>query len=342
MTSEIVLKYLLSKFDTYKIVGYNSQEFTTNSIFAYDNNFHMSVNLSTGLWQCFKTKKCGNFVKLVSELESISYDNAEDFLIRKYCRNINFIEKHIKNFFSTPEELTNETISKNSINILKYGTPIDKSNNTILKNKANVFLEERGFFTLQHKFLLADKKSPFFGRLIIPFIDNSNTVFFFQARTLFNENLKYLNPSIEECGVKCSDVLYPFDKEASHLFLVEGPVDCITLQKIGVNATSLQGSSISKTQIKLIKNSGIKKIILSMDNDETGRLAEKKIKSKMLKSGFDPDSIYICHPTGSFKDWNEMYSSMGRLATSGLANSSAVKFNKLEEIYSIINGNSSE
>ena len=79
-----------------------------------------------------------------------------------------------------------------------------------------------------------------------------------------------------------------------------------------------------------------------MDNDETGRIAEKKIKAKLLKSGFNPDSIYICHPTGGFKDWNEMYSKMGRLATWGFADSSTVKYNKLEEIYSIINGNSSE
>ena len=341
LTPEIIYKYLSSRFDSYKVVGYNSQEFTTNSIFARDYGKHLSINLTSGLWQCFKTKRTGNFIRLVSELENISYDDAESFLIKKYCRGLKFLESHINSYFSN-KEVTEETISSESIDILKYGSFLNKTTNPILKTKANIFLKERGLYAYSDKFLVGDKQSSYFGRIIIPFYDNKNRVFFFQARTLFGDTLKYLNPSFEECNVKSSDILFPFDNKEDDLFIVEGPLDAITVQSVGLNATSLQGSAISKNQISLIKRAKIKKIIISMDNDDAGKIAEKKIKDKFLKKGYISDNIFICHPKKEYKDWNDMFVREGKEVVSRYMRETTEKFDKLSEIYSTINGNSSD
>ena len=46
-----------------------------------DRKKHMSINLSNGLWQCFKTGKTGNFIRLYSILEQITYRQAESTLM---------------------------------------------------------------------------------------------------------------------------------------------------------------------------------------------------------------------------------------------------------------------
>ena len=48
----------------------------------------MSINMDTGLWQCFKTGKKGNFISLYSYLENITYFDA---LVRITTRNLEYV-----------------------------------------------------------------------------------------------------------------------------------------------------------------------------------------------------------------------------------------------------------
>ena len=192
--------------------------------------------------------------------------------------------------------------------ISKGKTIQDEIKNFKRLSKASVvsdLLTER----LAYKFALSRKINPnklyvgikgkYVNRVIIPFED-SKGMFYFQARQLTGFGMKYLNPSFAEYGVKASEILYPFDREESYILVSEGPIDALSLQNIGINATSTQGSVFSKSHLKELSG---KKIILAYDNDEAGdngiNYARRLIRSKNLPTP------YIVRPPKQFKDWND-------------------------------------
>ena len=71
--SSVIKGYLLSKFEDYEIAA---DEFMVNSLFCEDTKHHLSINLESGLWQCFKTKESGNFIQLVAMCEEVPYSDA--------------------------------------------------------------------------------------------------------------------------------------------------------------------------------------------------------------------------------------------------------------------------
>ena len=148
-----------------------------------------------------------------------------------------------------------------------------------------------------------ETQGKFKDRLIIPF-EKNGVMFYFQARGLdHNQFPKYLNPSVEE-GVRASHMLYPYDEEASSLVVCEGPLDAISLQLQGINATATMGCSVSQEQIDILKDFD-GDIILGYDNDDAGQRGISKFdrlrKSKMMRE------ISICHPPKDFKDWNDAH-----------------------------------
>ena len=293
ISPDIIKDYLREKFNDYTETN---SEFIVNSLFCEDYKRHMSINSETGLWQCFKSKEKGNFLHLVSAVEGISYGEASVLLQRK--------------LFNTPEKLfqVTKSLRDKQESISKGKTIQDEIKNFKRLSKASVvsdLLTER----LAYKFALSRKINPnklyvgikgkYVNRVIIPFED-SKGMFYFQARQLTGFGMKYLNPSFAEYGVKASEILYPFDREESYILVSEGPIDALSLQNIGINATSTQGSVFSKSHLKELSG---KKIILAYDNDEAGdngiSYARRLIRSKNLPTP------YIVRPPKQFKDWND-------------------------------------
>ena len=293
ISPDIIKDYLREKFNDYTETN---SEFIVNSLFCEDYKRHMSINSETGLWQCFKSKEKGNFLHLVSAVEGISYGEASVLLQRK--------------LFNTPEKLfqVTKSLRDKQESISKGKTIQDEIKNFKRLSKASVvsdLLTER----LAYKFALSRKINPnklyvgikgkYVNRVIIPFED-SKGMFYFQARQLTGFGMKYLNPSFAEYGVKASEILYPFDREESYILVSEGPIDALSLQNIGINATSTQGSVFSKSHLKELSD---KKIILAYDNDEAGdngiNYARRLIRSKNLPTP------YIVRPPKQFKDWND-------------------------------------
>tara|TARA_A100001515_G_scaffold137619_1_gene130393 strand:+ start:1519 stop:2502 length:984 start_codon:yes stop_codon:yes gene_type:complete len=293
ISPDIIKDYLHEKFNDYTETN---SEFIVNSLFCDDHKRHMSINTHTGLWQCFKTREKGNFLHLVAAVEGISYNEATSLFQKK--------------LFDTPEKLfTATTKIKNSQESLTKGRSVDEEITNFKKlSKASVVssnLTER----LAYRFALTRKIDPtrlyvatkgkYVNRVIIPFED-SKGMFYFQARNLTGFGMKYLNPSFAEYGVKASEILYPFDREESYIVVTEGPIDALSLQNIGINATSTQGSIFSQNHLQEVSG---KKIILAYDNDDAGdkgiMFANRLIKSKNLPSP------YTVRPPKKFKDWNE-------------------------------------
>jgi len=256
----------------------------------------MSVNIDSGLWQCFKTGRSGNFTRLYAEIKGIPYFRAQRDLIIK---NFEFLGEEVPELDRPENQLELDTSKLVPIN-LESGNSDDKK-----ELDAWSFLFGRALFSLNE-----EEAAPFYlctegrfaDRIIIPF-KSEEVVYYFQARTLHDARPKYLNPSTE-IAPKPSDILYPYDEERDHLVICEGPLDARSLQLQGINATATIGSSVSPRQAEILSTfKG--KIILGYDNDEAGQRGIKKFdkirKERMM------DKFEICPPPARFKDWNEAH-----------------------------------
>jgi hypothetical protein len=257
---------------------------------------HMSVNVDSGMWQCFKTGRSGNFVRLYSEAEGVPYFRAQRDLMIK---NFEFLGEEVPELDIPQKELELDTSRLIPINL----ESVDSENKKEVD--AWSFLFGRSLFNLNE-----EEEAPFYlctegkftDRIIIPF-RSGDTVFYFQARALYDQSPKYLNPSTE-IAPKPSDILYPYDEDEDYLVVCEGPLDALSLQRKGINATATIGSSISPRQAEILSTFN-GKVILGYDNDEAGQRGIDKFdrtRKEMRMASFE-----ICPPPSGYKDWNEAH-----------------------------------
>ena len=290
---QFIRDYLLEKFkDNYRLSSGDAELIVPSVFISDDYKRHMSINLDSGLWQCFKSGNRGNFVQIYAFLESITYNQAEAALLFKDLEG-DFPKKlEIK----TPApKVEREDLHLTPITVNDYETEDP------LLQRAWTFLYERALFNLDtgESRYYVSTQGRYKGRLIIPFEEDSE-IFYFQARTLSDETPKYLNPS--EGWPKPSHILYPYDPEADHLVVCEGPLDAVSLQLQGVNATCTMGCSVSEYQVEALKEfEG--KIIIGYDNDDAGKRGVNKFD--YLRRIKRMANLYICHPPSEVNDWNE-------------------------------------
>jgi len=291
---EYIIEFLEQNFGTKGKFVSGGNEFVMPSLFVpNDYKCHMSVNTFTGLWQDFKTSSKGNFFQLVAHTFDITYQRAKskvilEAMLREYPVDLRPKEKEdqIKELEDIEEITIDSYSSKNEL--CQYAWKV-------------LFL--RKLFDLNDVFkfrYFLGIKDELKDRLVIPYFDENKEVYFFQARSLTSARPKYINPK----GVKSKTVLYPYDPTRSRLVVCEGPLDAISLQLHGVNATCTQGSYVSHEQAEqLAEFEG--KIIMGYDSDEAGlkgiQAFEKMRKEKRMQT-FD-----VCILPHGFKDWNEAH-----------------------------------
>lgn len=304
---QFIKDYLAEKLKCDYRISSNNLEMMLPSVYLeHDHKRHMSINLETGLWQCFKTGTSGNFIKLYSILENIPYRSAQSKLLFQGVESgawdlweDNKVDKPSA-YIPSYEADTSSFIP---VNVESHASDIP------LVVTAWKFLMDRKLFNLEEfveKPYFVSTHGKYRNRLIIPFKDYDEDIFFFQARTLLGSmNPKYLNPSAED-GVKSSNILYPFDFEAESLCVCEGPADAISMNLNGLNATCTMGSTISNVQMQALKEfEGT--IILAYDNDAAGEKGIQKFES-LRKQHLLP-TFSVCSPPSPHKDWNEAYMS---------------------------------
>ena len=255
LPSSVIKEYLLAKFPVNKVFA---SEFTTNSIFTSDEKMHLSVNLETGLWQDFKSQEKGNFPQLVAAVEDIPYDQALKYLRTKLFDTPEHLFEIISSY-PEPKPTSENTVG--DIVKLRQVRSDQHQPNNLTERLAKVYSQPQATEVQ----LLHRQSGRYANRIIIPYQDKRERVFYFQARNLSIMGMKYLNPSRQVTGVKSSEILYPFEKDADYVFITEGPIDAMSLQANGINATCTQGSHLSMTQAQELKD---KQIIFAYDNDE--------------------------------------------------------------------------
>jgi DNA primase len=279
-SDSFIRKYCLDRFQSNYRLQSDDTELVVPSIFL-DNDYkrHMSINTETGLWRCFKTGESGNFLKLYAILENCSYREAyEKFVFEDFMQG-----------YKTPRKFEEFDSSKVESNL-------DESQHFELVED-HEFVKSR--CVEKFKFYIA-KSGKYKGRLIIPFINRNNKLFYFQGRALNNEKPKYLNCK----NLKSSQVLYPFDYGSQEpLYITEGVFDCLSLQAVGLNATTTLSCFTSREQM-LQLSQYLGPLVCAFDSDEAGITGRKKFMN--LAHWVRRDDLLTVVPPEPYKDWNEI------------------------------------
>ena len=238
MSPQYIKDYLLKNFGDSGKLSASQAEFIMPSLFTKDDwKRHMSVNVDTGLWQCFKTGKKGNFISLYAESEQITYHKAQTDLILK---NFAFLGMDVP-APKKPAKRRNSEIDASSLVPITIESGYSEDSAVV---SAWSFVFGRRLFNeveIEKEPYYLCTEGRFTGRLIIPFRKDDN-VYYFQARSLNGDEPKYLNPA-SEGAVRSSDVVYPFNESEDYVVVCEGPLDAVALQRQGVNATCTIGST---------------------------------------------------------------------------------------------------
>ena len=300
ISSTYIRDYLMGKFaHNSKIVSGDTELLIPSIFLENDWKMHMSINLDTGLFQCFKSKERGNFIKLYAKIEGVSYKKAkEDLNYYSFFQDETPVEP--KEQAPNPPHLELGSLEEIP---LDYATSQEP---TELGLRAWTYIFGRRLYSpedaSQRYFVCSDGK--FKNRLIIPFYVG-DTMVFFQARALLEDQYpKYLNPS----EIKASEILVPFDEDRPWLFVTEGPFDMISLRLAGLNATCTFGSVVSEFQADILK-AYPGNLVLAYDSDSAGEQGIRRFENLRLRKRMGP--FFIVSPPDK-KDWNNLWSSEGK------------------------------
>ncbi len=200
-----------------------------------------------------------------------------------------------------PKKKNNQILPHDSINLfdpiqIKY-----YEDNEVVQDALNL-IKNRRLDTAINKCTLYISLKDFIhkNRLCIPFYESNNRINFFQTRAIYKEDediAKYLSKS------NCDKTIFGLnniDTHLEYLFITEGPIDSMFVQRNGI---SLAGLQISEKQKELLTPYFLYNKIWILDNQlENKEVFEKNMK--LIESG---ETIFIWPKKfKGIKDFNEL------------------------------------
>ncbi len=330
------------------------KEFVGLSPFKNEKTPSFTVNDEKEFYHCFATSEHGNIFDFVMKTQNLRFGEAVKYLaniagmqpylftkqdeerekiwkeyISIYSRYVEYYhDQLLKNekFSNARDYLKNRSLGKDDVKKFKIG--FVEKNPSFLDELKKEFSEktllESGLFYFDEK-----KKNyveRFKGRLIFPINNISGQPIALGGRII--ENLDYLAKYInspETNFFKKGSNLYNLDlarklsNKLDHIFLVEGYMDVVGLNKNGVeNVVANLGTSLTDKQT-LTLNQFFDDIIICFDGDESGYKAalraaensikdlkpEKQISFLFLPDKEDPDSFVNKNGKNYFLDFTK-------------------------------------
>ncbi|HPU43386.1 MAG TPA: DNA primase [Dictyoglomaceae bacterium] len=274
------------------------------------------VNPDKGLYHCFGCGASGDVFSFLLNYRNITFMEALEELAHevglelpkredKRASEENIIleiNKAVANFYNL--FLNSKYGAEGKLYLKKRNISVETQEKFLLgfapKNPALLFkyLQRKGFSEediIDAKVLYKVKdewKDPFGGRIIFPITNSRGKIIGFGARTITNEEPKYLNSSENKVFNKSENLYALFQakdslKRESEAILVEGYMDAISLHQAKINnVVASLGTSLTSSQAKLLRNY-VKKVILCYDQDYAGIQAGKRALSLLELEGLD-------------------------------------------------------
>lgn len=138
------------------------------------------------------------------------------------------------------------------------------------------------------------------NRICIPFYDSKNKIPFYQTRALYSEDSKFGKYLSKNNSDKTIFGLNKIDSNVPYLFITEGPIDCMFIDKNGISMGGLSVSNIQETMLS--KYIGFEKIWI-LDN----QLNNEHVYKKYLQLFERGERVFIWNKLyKNFKDINEL------------------------------------
>ncbi|MDQ0213906.1 DNA primase [Oikeobacillus pervagus] len=309
-----------------------------------------SVSPEKQIYHCFGCGAGGNVYSFLMDIENISFTEATSRLAKRAGIPLQFhtdetpktsIPNDFEKMLSAHELLTKFyhhllINTKEGQEALEYLFTRGFTKELIEKFEigwslphwdfATRFLQKRGFSAqLMEKAGLSirsEKDEGYFdrfrGRIMFPLHDSKGKVVAFSARSLNNEQPKYLN-SPETPLFNKSELLYnfhrarPLVRKDQQFILLEGFADVITADQAGVhNAIATMGTSLTDRHVQAIKRV-TDQVIICYDGDSAGiqasfraatLLSEQGLKLRIaaLPDKLDPDDYIKLNGAEKFKN----------------------------------------
>lgn len=311
--------------------------------FHDDHDPSLSISEEKQIFKCFVCGKGGNVFSFVMDYKKCSFEEAvvEVSNIIGKPLNITFEKKkrvskyeHLYEIMSEAKVFCNYLLSSNGgKDALNYLTnrgldtdiierfqigyvPNDNILYRYLKGKGykdedliRVNLARLGQYGMQ---------DVFYNRIVFPIHDEYGNCVAYTARTLSNNQSKYINTSQTEIYTK-GDVLYNLDKakesiiSAQRVIVCEGVMDVLAFERSGIKyAVATLGTACSPKQLQLLSKYS-KHLLLAYDGDEAGQNAILKLGVEAYKhnltvtvidnkTGLDPDEIVNKYKEKALRD----------------------------------------
>ena len=330
------------------------KEFIGLSPFKNEKTPSFTVNDEKEFYHCFATSEHGNIFDFVMKTQNLRFGEAVKYLAniagmqpylftkqdeereKKWKEYLSIHSKYVEYYHdqllkneklsNARDYLKNRSLGKDEVKKFKIGF-VEKNPSFFNKIK-NEFSEktllESGLFYVDEKKKTCVER--FKGRLIFPINNISGQPIALGGRIIenFDYLAKYIN-SPETTFFKKGSNLYNLDlarklsNKLDHIFLVEGYMDVVGLNKNGIeNVVANLGTSLTDKQI-LVLNQFFEDIIICFDGDESGYKAalraaensikelkpEKQISFLFLPNKEDPDSFVNKNGKDYFLDFTK-------------------------------------
>jgi DNA primase len=231
--------------------------------FHGEKNPSCGMKINTGLWKCFACGLAGNLTSFVAEFEKLTLEEAEKKIRQRWIEKIpdvtSLVETVQKIMSHKEDEYEQDAIYPRWI-LSKYTNEVS-------------YMSSRGLTPQTCEFfnVVYDPNTKYQG---FPCYNEKKQLVGVTGRNTQNGEPRYF-PLIR---FKKSHFIYNFEKinKDESVIAVEGEINVMAMHQKGYpNTIAFLGAGISTYQIELMKNSGIKNLIIFFDTDSAGKHGTK-------------------------------------------------------------------
>lgn len=223
------------------------------SPFRYEQHPSFVLFLDKGNWVDSGTHSKGSFIELLSFLTGDDPEGVAEALKLKYNALIN------------TDELTLDL----QLNLQKKGEILPQKGISKEYLFRHPYLGKRGISEqVQRAFKVGFDKQT--NAVVIPWANKKGGIIRLMFRSVNSKKFWY---SAEGDRIKSHlfGLQFIHRKQSTTAWVVEAPIDCLYLWTNGIPSVATGTASISKQQLKLLKNSPIENLVIASDNDEAGQ-----------------------------------------------------------------------
>lgn len=240
--------------------------------FCADPSYHLGIS-DSNIYHCWRCGSKGSIIKLIMELENISYSKAIKELSTYYLSDLTELKIDIQKRYNhniLPKEATKEFSSIHSDYLL------------LRRFNPNIFIKK---YDLYACYMLGKYKY----RIICPVIEDERIVNF-TAMAVSGQSPKYLHCPNEEAIIPMKECLYNIDSVDKTIIIVEGVTD---VWRLGDGTVATMGIEFTSEQINVLAKREINRCFVVFDAEDLAQKKAEKLATVLSSFIKEVDIIFL-------------------------------------------------